>query len=66
MILEGAEEVWGVKFTAGGWDLTSVKFTNYGMFDVPGGNHLKAWCLGWNNAWSQVVDNVLLKKVRPC
>jgi len=51
----GAQEAWGVKFTAGGWHLTSVKFTNFGVFEAPGGaNTLEARCLGWNSAWSQV------------
>ena len=50
--------MWGVKFTAGGWHLTNVKFTNFGIFDFTsaGGNLLEAWCLGWNSAWSQVRD----------
>ena len=48
--------MWGLKFTAGGWHLTGVKFTNFGIFDAaPGaGNTLEARCLGWNSAWSQV------------
>ena len=57
-MLGGAQEVWGVKFTAGGWHLTGVKFTNFGLFDLTpvGGNLMQAWCLGWNSAWSQVKD----------
>ena len=56
-----AQEAWGVKFTAGGWHLTSVKFTNFGVFEAPGGaNTLEARCFGWNSAWSQVKDDLFV------